>query len=74
VPLRLCEVIPLKDKLKKIFFFALSKECFNALHPVENIRAYEHNRHSGHGSVWGTLYERVMVEAVNLSKLLENVK
>uniref|UniRef100_A0A914MJ01 Uncoordinated protein 79 n=1 Tax=Meloidogyne incognita TaxID=6306 RepID=A0A914MJ01_MELIC len=42
----------------------LCEECFNALHPVENIRAYEHNRHSGHGSVWGTPYERVMVEAI----------
>ncbi|CAK5107903.1 unnamed protein product [Meloidogyne enterolobii] len=63
VPLRLCEVILLKDKFKN-FFLALSKECFNALHPVENIRAYEHNRHSGHGSVWGSPYERVMVEAI----------
>uniref|UniRef100_A0A1I8BMZ9 C2H2-type domain-containing protein n=1 Tax=Meloidogyne hapla TaxID=6305 RepID=A0A1I8BMZ9_MELHA len=42
----------------------LCEECFNALHSIENNRAHEHIRHSGHAFVWGTHYERVMVEAI----------
>ncbi|KAF7625931.1 hypothetical protein Mgra_00009878 [Meloidogyne graminicola] len=52
----------------------LCNECFNSLHPIENTRAYEHIRHKGYCSVWGTLYERVMVESLlreTSSKLTE---